>query len=147
MEALVDALLTAIVIWLSANFSMPVNFNHPRIEYAPQAKMVELRLHGMLGDPSAGEIPDVVAAYDDDHHTIFLPVGWSGTTPAELSLLVHEMVHHLQNVNGQKFECPAAREKTAYLAQDLWLKQFDQSLESDFQIDKLTLLVQTTCML
>jgi hypothetical protein len=57
------------------------------------------------------------------------------------------MVHHIQNVNGQKFECPAAREKAAYLAQDLWLKQFDRSLENDFQIDKLTLLVQTTCML
>jgi hypothetical protein len=36
------------------------------------------------------------------HHT-------SHKTPAELSVLVHEMVHHLQNVEQLKFACPLAR--------------------------------------
>ena len=141
-----EALLAAIVVWLSANFPIPTNFNHPRIEYVPQAKMVEMRVHAMHGvTKSAGEIPNVVAIYDDERQTIFLPEGWSATTPAQLSLLVHEMVHHLQNLSGQKFECPAAREKLAYLAQDLWLKQFGRSLESDFEVDKLTIIIKSAC--
>ena len=141
-----EALLTAIVVWLSANFSIPTDFNHPRIEYAPQAKMVEMRVHAMhSATKSAGQIPDVVAIYDDERRTIFLPEGWSATTPAQLSLLVHEMVHHLQNLSGEKFECPAAREKLAYLAQDLWLKQFGRSLESDFEVDKLTIVIKSAC--
>jgi hypothetical protein len=76
-----------------------------------------------------------------------LPEGWTGKTPAELSVLVHEMVHHLQNVSGQKFECPAAREKPAYLAQDKWLKQFDQTLEQDFEVDLFTIVVKSACII
>lgn len=141
-----EALLTAIVVWLSANFSIPTNFNNPRIEYVPQAKMVEMRVQAMPSvTKSAGQIPNVVAIYDDERQIIFLPEGWSATTPAQLSLLVHEMVHHLQNLSGQKFECPAAREKLAYLAQDLWLKQFGRSLESDFEVDKLTIVIKSAC--
>jgi uncharacterized protein DUF6647 len=145
-----DVLMTAIVVWLSANSFISANFNHPHIEYASQARMIEMRLHGTHSAAQstnvAGQIPDVVAVYDDDAHTIYLPNGWTGTTPAELSVLVHEMVHHLQNVNGQKFECPAAREKPAYLAQDQWLKQFGHNLENDFSVDMFTVVVKSACM-
>lgn len=145
-----DFLLTAIVVWLSANSSIPANFNHPHIEYASPAHMIDMRLHGTHSAAQStnvvGQIPDVVAVYDDERHTIFLPEGWTGTTPAELSVLVHEMVHHLQNVNGQKFECPAAREKPAYLAQDQWLKQFGHNLENDFSVDMFTIVVKSACM-
>jgi len=145
-----DALLTAIVVWLSANFSIPENFNLPHVEYASQSKMLEMRFrqeHSAAQSAGlVGQLPDVVAIYDDSRHTIVLPEGWTGTTPANLSLLVHEMVHHLQNVNGQKFECPAAREKPAYLAQDQWLKQFGHTLENDFNVDMFTIVVKSACV-
>src|SRR5258707_15291269 len=44
---------------------------------------------------------------------------------------VHGMVHHLQNLANLKFECPMAREKLAYLAQDKWLGRFGTSLEKE----------------
>ena len=145
-----DALLTAIVVWLSANFSISANFDLPHIEYASQTKMLEMRFHEAHSAAQSvnviGRLPDVVAIYDDQRQTIVLPEGWTGTTPAELSVLVHEMVHHLQNVNGQKFECPAAREKPAYLAQDQWLKQFGHTLENDFNVDMFTIVVKSACM-
>jgi len=59
---------------------------------------------------------------------------------------VHEMVHHLQNLAGVKFECPAAREKTAYLAQDKWLARFGKSLENDFDVDMFTVVISSACM-
>ena len=41
----------------------------------------------------AGFGPAVHAIYDDGSRTIYLPEDWTGATPAEVSLLVHEMVH------------------------------------------------------
>jgi uncharacterized protein DUF6647 len=88
---------------------------------------------------------DTIAIYHDATRTIYLPEGWTGGTPAELSVLVHEVIHHFQNVLRLKYECPQEREKLAYIAQDRWLAQFGHSLEGDFHIDAFSLLVKTQC--
>jgi len=89
---------------------------------------------------------EVIAVYNDKMKTIFLSDAWAGTSAAKLSVLVHEMVHHLQNLGKLEYECPAAREKLAYEAQDQWLKRFGQDLETEFEIDTLTLRVTSACM-
>jgi hypothetical protein len=77
--------------------------------------------------------------------TIYLPKTWTGDTPVELSILVHEMVHHLQNLAGMTFACPGAREKLAYAAQKDWLALFGHDLFTEFETDAFTLLVRTEC--
>jgi hypothetical protein len=89
---------------------------------------------------------NTVALYNDDTKTIYLPDGWAGRTPAELSILVHEMVHHLQNIAKLTHECPQAREKLAYEAQDKWLALFGTSLEREFGVDGFTLFAKTGCL-
>jgi len=66
--------------------------------------------------------------------------------PAELSILVHEMVHHLQNVAHTAYACPLEREKLAYEAQEKWLSLFGQSLWSEFGLDRTTLVLTSACM-
>ena len=144
-----EALLTAIVVWLSANFDLPAIHDHPRVEFAPPAKIVALRYNGLAGRPldtsgTAGQTR-VVAVYNHATRTIYLPEGWTGTTPAELSVLVHEMVHHLQNVGKLKFECPQEREEVAYRAQERWLGLFGRDLLRDFELDPFTILLTTRC--
>jgi hypothetical protein len=90
---------------------------------------------------------DIVALYDDRVRTIYLSSYWDGRAPEDISALVHEMVHHLQNLAGLSYACPAEREKLAYQAQSRFLSLFGQSLESQFGIDPMTLLVRTTCAL
>jgi predicted metalloprotease len=116
--------------------------------------MTSLRSMGSSSDQGAQVAPndrassaryDTVAIYHDATRTIYLPEGWTGGTPAEVSVLVHEVVHHFQNVLGLKYECPQEREKLAYIAQDRWLGLFGHSLESDFHIDPFSLLVKTKC--
>ena len=99
-------------------------------------------------DPAVPAIQqrEVVALYNDMTKTIFLPDAWTGATAAEVSVLVHEMVHHLQKLAGMRFECPAAREKVAYLAQDKWLERFGLSLEREFELDMFTVVVSSACM-
>src|SRR5215472_13790172 len=100
-----QTLLTALETWVSSQFDLPAIHEHPSIEFASPAKIVSLRFVGLLSDPR-------------EH---YLPEGWTGDTPAELSVLVHEVVHHFQNVLRLKYECPQEREKLAYIAQDRWL--------------------------
>ena len=71
---------------------------------------------------------DIVAVYIDGAEIIYLIEGWTGQTPADQSVLVHEMVHHFQYKLGLKHECPQDREKLAYAAQDRWLHLFGHSL-------------------
>ena len=146
--------ITAMETWVSNQFDLPTMHEHPRIEFAPPAKIASLRFTDLLSDPGAQVEPnnrapsaqhDTIAIYDDATRTIYLPEGWSGSTPAELSVLVHEMVHHFQNLLGLKHECPQEREKLAYIAQDRWLGLFGHSLADDFALDPFSLFVKRTC--
>jgi hypothetical protein len=150
-----QALLVAIETWISIELDLPAIQGHPQIELVPAAKIVALRYKGILPDPqtnfarndrgATSAERDTVAVYSDAARTIYLPEGWTGSTPAELSVLVHEIVHHAQNLLGLKYECPQEREGLAYLAQDRWLGLFGRSLASDFELDPLSLLVKTKC--
>lgn len=152
-----DALLTAIVIWLAANYELPAVFDHPHIEQVPSIEMTALRYKGLLTahrreisaiqnqEASHEKMRDVVAIYNDRTNTIYLSDKWGDRTPAELSVLVHEMVHHLQNKAGLVYECSTEREKLAYEAQNKWLGLFGRNLESEFEINGLALLISTSC--
>lgn len=135
------SLLHVIEMWLSANFDLPPAAKAPGLATLPAAKLVEIR-YGLVSGYALG---DVVAAYDDASRTIFFQEGWSGHSPEELSVLVHEMVHHLQTSADMRFACPGEREVLAYRAQDAWLRLFGTDLESAYGIDSGTLLVATVC--
>ena len=151
------ALLTAVVTWLSANFDLPRDYDHPPVKLVPAVEITFLRYQAFtpaqrrevlssLPENTVGSHGrEAIAVYDDRTKTIFLPDTWTGETPADLSVLVHEMVHHLQNTARIKYECPGVREQLAYAAQDKWLKLFGRDLASEFDIDAFTLKVTTTC--
>lgn len=133
--------LDAIVLWLSANFDLPVSVQAPLLATLPEAELVAMR-YGPQAQVAPGQ---VVALYDEAGGTIYLSEGWTGRSPAELSVLVHELVHHLQSSANQRFACPAERERLAYHAQDEWLALFGETLATAFDIDAATLLVGTVC--
>src|SRR5262245_39954755 len=149
-------LLAAIEARLALHFDLPSVDRYPRIELVPPVKIAALRYQGLLSNPRIENAPsgdagtasrsDIVAIYADATQTIYLPERWTGTTAAELSVLVHEMVHHVQNVGGLKYQCPQEREKLAYRAQDRWLGLFGHNLEADFELDAFSLLVKTRCL-
>jgi hypothetical protein len=153
-----QALLTVLVTWLSVNLGLPAIHEHPRIETVSTAKMAAVRYSrlGVLqqdrvaakaGRSAPAEIGhDVVAIYDDLTRTIYLHEKWTGETARDVSVLVHELVHHLQNVGKLEYECPEAREKPAYRAQARWLELFGKNLADEFDLDPMTLLVRTNCM-
>ena len=154
-----NVLLTMIMLWLAANSDLPANSELPKVEFVLAEEITLLRYGALLSEEkrrevlakhrqtiSLGKPPDVVAVYIDAKKTIFLPEEWTWNSPVELSSLVHEMVHHLQNLSGMKFACSQEREALAYAAQNRWLGLFGHDLEHDFGIDPFTLLVSTRCI-
>jgi hypothetical protein len=147
-----QALLKAIVTWLSNNFELPKNHAYPAIKFEPALKIATFRYTGLVSDrpEDTAVVPlgqrETVASYDPLTRTIILPEGWTGDTPADLSILVHEMVHHLQYAARIKYECMQASEELAYAAQDKWLGLFGRDLSTDFGLDGFTLLVAVRCI-
>ena len=147
-----DALLVAIVVWLSSNFNLPATSDLPRVQFTSASKMSSLLYTGIAEQEQAEIVSsqsqsDVMSLYSNQSKTIYLLDGWSGRTPAELSILVHEMVHHLQAVGQLKFACPQEREELAYKAQEQWLGLFGgHNLMRDFQLDPFTILVKSKCL-
>lgn len=133
----------AVADWLRAEFGLTVD-PLPAIEFASPKRLGSLRFRGVASD-HLGDGRDVVAIYDDEARTIYLPHDWTGATPAEISVLVHEMVHHAQNLSRAKFDCPQARERQAYEAQGRWLADSGSDLAVSFGIDGFSLLVLTNC--
>ena len=152
-----EALLIAIVTWLSANTDLPADYHLPKIQYSSPLEITYFR-YGAFNytskkkvDESQHALPEearisVVSVYDPENHAIILPTGWTAMTPAEQSVLVHEMVHHLQKMAQLKFACPQEREAAAYKAQEKWLRLFGKSLESEFSLDGFTILVNSNCV-
>ena len=85
----------------------------------------------------------VIGVYDDSTRTIYLPMTWTGQSSAEMSMLVHHMVHHFQSLAGQKFDCAWERERAAYAAQERWLRLHGTNLWSAFEIDSAIFLLSS----
>lgn len=134
-------LMTVIVTWLAINFGLPAYYEHPSVEFMPEEAIRTVR----YGPIKGRQVPKVVAVYDDLRKRILLPRNWIGASPADVSVLVHEMVHHLQRHAGMKYGCACAREKLAFAAQAKWLDQFGTDLNREFRLDDFTLKIMTTC--
>lgn len=148
------ALLGEIVDWLAATSDLPAIHEYPRIEFVRPDQLARMRYRGLLSknepdsliSPQSTPSDDVLAIYDSQTKTIFLAEGWTGATPAERSILVHEMVHHLQYLGDVKYDCPAAREKPAYRAQNNWLHRHGLDLEQAFELDLFSIFIKSSCM-
>jgi hypothetical protein len=149
-----EGLLDQIVSWLASNFDLPAIKDRPAVTFASKMELAMMTAHdrahfqGLTQAEAIDQLTQrpVLALYDNTSKTIFLPDDWTGTSPVDQSVLVHEMVHHIQNLAELKFECPMAREKLAYLAQDKWLGQFGTSLEREFDVDMFTVLISSACV-
>lgn len=146
-----EMLLTVIVSWLSINFGLPATYEHPDVRLIDQAGMVDVRASMLSAEDeerlraTVNQGNGFVALYDDISQTIYLPQDWSAASQADVSVLVHEMVHHLQNSANLTHACEEARERSAYEAQARWLEHVGTTLEHEFELDAMSMLFLTKC--
>jgi hypothetical protein len=147
------AQMTNIVNWLTAIFDLPANSQHPKVQMNAADTILLLRHKAVtverqrevLAHYAKSPGREIIALYNPLTKTIHLPEGWAGRTPAEESVLVHELVHHLQHEGRLTYACTEASEELAYEAQERWLGLYGLSLESEFNLDPFTLLTKRLC--
>ena len=139
------------MIWLSTNFDLPRIPILPNIEIVPRTEISALRHKGFVwvaprdiviesqrGPPHARE---VIAVYDDDIKTIYLPEGWTGAHPRNDRSWCTRWFTTCRISAGAP-----AREELDYAAQDRWLGLSGLNLADEFEIDPFTLVVSTRCI-
>ena len=136
---------TSIVSWLAENFGLPPIYRRPDIFVSIPTRLTALD-YGDLAEATKGSsrIP-ATGFYDNAKRRVYVGAGWSPETAGGQSILVHQLVYHLQTLAGLKYECPQARARVAYDAQARWLSRTGRTLESEFGIDPETLLLSTEC--
>lgn len=121
-----DALIAALAGWIALQTGLSAG-PAPRIEFVTPITMTE-RAFGTGVAPS----PLLRAIYSQPTRTVYLRQEWDAANVRDRSELVHELVHHVQNVNNLKFRCPAEREKLAYDLQLAWLR--DQGVRDPYEL-------------
>ena len=111
-------ILTALMIWLGANTPFNTNHDIPSILFVTQAQMEEMFYKG------TNKMPNTLhGLYDKESDTIILSDQWDRRKAWDMGVLLHEMVHYLQDQNNMKFRCPAEMEKDAWPIQQKYLKE------------------------
>ena len=109
-------ILIALMIWIGANTDYNTNVPLPSIEFKTQVEMENL----YYGDRSEKE-GDLYGFYNLKKNIIILPDTWDSTKPFDLGLLVHEIIHYLQDINDVQFGCTAEMELDAWPLQKQYL--------------------------
>ena len=138
-----EQLINVIMVWLSLTFALPTTPERPQVSHVPAQRITAIHLGVASG---AAHDQTILGAYDARTQTIFLRDDWDSRNAADVSVLVHELVHYLEDRASRRYECLGEREALAYEAQQRWLRLFGKDLQSAFGLDAFTLKMRTTCL-
>ena len=116
--------------------------NNPKEEYTKEicANIGKTTILGTRKDTTMG-------LYDHEKKIVYLNLLLKKhDKPVHDSVLLHELVHHMQFHNGIKFRCLGELEEKAYNLQDKWLqKQGRKSVFEELEISPLVFYLITQC--
>jgi len=135
--------MSAMMVWIASVSGLPEPEHPPAVRRLPPAEIAE------RARPAAARVSQAggtyLALYRPAHSTILLRADWSRDSLRDRSILVHELVHHMQDAAGRGYPCPAAREREAYALQARWLEERGGSLSETLGINTLHLILVTRC--
>ncbi|WP_397542327.1 DUF6647 family protein [Roseovarius salis] len=112
------ALVESLIRWIGAETGYDMASalaRPPGIRFCRTGEMIEYDGAGWFVDPA------LRAAYDLKTRTVYLVLPWDADDAFDRSVLLHELVHHVQLAN-RDWPCPGAPEWQAYKLQDRWLR-------------------------
>ena len=112
------ALVDHLELWIDANSDLPRRSGPATIEWINTAEVAHLKTSAR-----AAKIETTRGLYDPEISAIYLIRPWGARNPYDVSVLLHELIHHRQNGDGTHWYCPGAQELDAYRLQDAWLAE------------------------
>ena len=134
-------LVVALLLWIAGEtgLAMPPP---PPVELLSKEQFSE-RAYGRSWRPG----DDVWGLYDGDSGTVYLLEGWNAAELRSRSVLLHELVHHVQAFHRISYECSATREREAYDLTVKWLR--GQGVADPYAVmdtDEYTLIAMSACL-
>ena len=140
-------ILITLLIWISQNSSFeitnPNEYPLPVITFISQE---EIHFIVTKKDLKENTVFIIQAAYIPENYTIYLPHDLKLDTLLFKSILIHELVHHIQNINDVSYPCDGYIEKDAYNLEMKYLTQ--NGVEDPYKmisLDPLALMLITQC--
>ena len=103
-------LIMALMLWIGANTDYKVDFPVPQVE------RMDIIMEEII-------FPDYEGFYDYNKNIIYIRGGLDIKDPWTQGVLLHEVIHYLQDMNNAQFECTAEMEKDAWPLQKKYLKE------------------------
>jgi hypothetical protein len=130
-----QALVTHMEAWLDTHTDLPRREAPPRIQLTSHA-----HASGIAHSHQTSASPTLRGLYDPEAETVWLVQPWDARNPYDVSVLLHELVHHRQAAAGHWY-CPGAQELPAYRIQQAWLN--DLGLEPD--VNWIAVVIEAGC--
>lgn len=121
--------------WLDTHADLPRRATQPNIRLATTAQVARL-----APVRAASDSTQTRALYDPESQTIWLVRPWDARNPYDVSVLLHELIHHRQADYGHWY-CPGAQELPAYRLQQTWLNAM--GLEPD--VNWIAVILESGC--
>ena len=103
-------LIISLMLWIGTNTDYGVDFPVPRVERM-----------GIIMEEII--FPDYEGFYDYKKNIIYIRRELDLKDPWTQGVLLHEVIHYLQDMNNAQFECTAEMEKDAWPLQKKYLKE------------------------
>lgn len=113
----------------------------------PKIKFLSAEEINIIKCPKDAECIDTAALYDTRTQTIVLRDTWDPKNEYDLSVLLHEFIHHLQWLSGNaKSNCAGEREAQAYQTQRRFLEtRGHKDTDAVLGVDAFTEAVLSMC--
>ena len=147
-------IITALMLWISNQTGWPIP-DHPNITYIQNGKEFFLLSHDCDKKPDQkicigydGDESNILALYNHLTKTIYLNKEFWWASVRDQSILLHELVHHMQYSRDSEFyrkQCKGDIEKEAYDLQEIWLKERGRTLYDTIELGPLFRYILTRC--
>jgi hypothetical protein len=155
----VATLTLTLIAWIVSKAGLTAP-EPPQISFVPEHQMTHLfdaaahpdqlpqaDVPANQGAGGAHPVSRVLALYLRATATVYLPETWRPGGLRDQSILLHELVHHMQRFNKVVPVCPAALERQAYDLQAAWLRE--QGVAEPYKLigtDEFTVLMRSACI-
>ncbi len=133
-------LITMLLMWIGQSTMYNVDIPHPRVVMMHPQELNEQYNKSILA--KTNHVEELWAYYNTKNQTIYLRQDFRQYDPWHRSILVHELLHHVQYWNKVKFQCINQMEEQAWPLQKKYLKEFHNI---DWNYDELWYLLISTC--
>lgn len=114
----------------------------PALQFVEPAQLAKM----YFGNDVAADRICPTALYSIARHTVYLSTAWNQDNLHDRSVLLHELVHHLQVLDKVKVDCPALYDRQAFHWQAVWLRA--QGIRDPYaflKLDEFMIYTMTSC--